>query len=491
MFGATDATCVVVSVERENAATNGRASAGPIVPEGAGRRRRASRIAGVAVRHQRHCPSRTGGGCQCTPSYQAQVWSARDNKPIRRTFRTLAEARAWRQESQVALRQGQLRAPSKTSLDVAASEWLAGARAGIVRTRSGIPTSPPRSAPTAQALNKHLLPTLGRMRLTAITPNQIQDLVDALIATGAAPSTVRNAILPLRAIYRRASNRDEVAINPTLKLILPAVRGRRDRVARPEEAEALIEAVPARDRALWATALYAGLRRGELLALRWANIELDQGLIRVKQSWDRVAGLVEPKSRHGRRRVPLSNTLRLYLIAHHLLQPGPADGFVFAGATGRPFDPVTVVQRARKAWTAAGLQRIGLHECRHTYAAFMIAAGVNAKALSTYMGHAASRSRSTATATSCPATNKKPPACSTPTSTTPPRPSRGEPARQRLVTLRSPPASPATTAPAASEREPANDQGAQRRPRRLSCSNTAQSGRTSPRRTPAKCSSAT
>jgi integrase len=60
---------------------------------------------------------------------------------------------------------------------------------------------------------------------------------------------------------------------------------------------------------------------------------------------------------------------------------------VFAGGKGGPFDPGSVARRAREAWVEAGLEPIGLHQCRHTYAAFMIAAGVNAKALSSYMGH--------------------------------------------------------------------------------------------------------
>ncbi len=78
-----------------------------------------------------------------------------------------------------------------------------------------------------------MLPHLGSQRLSAVTSNQIQDLVDRLVAEGLAPSTVRNAILPLRAIYRRALQRNDVAINPTLKLSLPAVRGRRDQIADP------------------------------------------------------------------------------------------------------------------------------------------------------------------------------------------------------------------------------------------------------------------
>jgi integrase len=104
-------------------------------------------------------------------------------------------------------------------------------------------------------------------------------------------------VLPVRAIYRRAIARNEIVLNPTAGLALPAVRARRERVARPDEAAALISAVPAADRAIWATALYAGLRLGELKALRWQDIDLEAGVIRVERGWDRHAGPIPPKSR--------------------------------------------------------------------------------------------------------------------------------------------------------------------------------------------------
>ena len=169
---------------------------------------------------------------------------------------------------------------------------------------------------------------------------------------------------------------------------MPAVRGRRERVARPAEAEALLETPPAEQRALWATALYAGLRRGELQALCWHNLDLERGVISVEHSWDRCAGLIEPKSRSGVRRVPIPAALRTQLLAHRLRRGRPAGGFVFPAADQtRPFDSAWATAKARRAWQAAGLAPIGLHECRHSYAAYAIAAGINPKALSSYMGH--------------------------------------------------------------------------------------------------------
>ncbi|MFN8164214.1 MAG: tyrosine-type recombinase/integrase [Solirubrobacterales bacterium] len=86
--------------------------------------------------------------------------------------------------------------------------------------------------------------------------------------------------------------------------------------------------------------------------------------------------------------MPLARPLRL-LLAEHKLKVGEssAEALVFGRPDGRPLAADALIERSRKRWQARGLCPIGLHECRHTYAAFMIAAGVNAKALSAYMGH--------------------------------------------------------------------------------------------------------
>jgi integrase len=230
-----------------------------------------------------------------------------------------------------------------------------------------------------------VLPDLGGARLSAITRVTLQDLVDQMLADGKDASTIRNTLMPLRAIFRRAVARGEVALNPTAGVELPAVRGRRDRIASPDEAAALIAALPEHDQAVWATAFYGGLRLGELWALRDEDIDLDAGLIRVTRSWDRRAGVIEPKSRAGRRAVPIVAALRPHLAARKIKRDSA--GALFFGEGSRPFNRDGLVARAAKAWKTAELRPIGLHECRHTFASILIAAGVNAKPLSTYLGH--------------------------------------------------------------------------------------------------------
>jgi len=341
---------------------------------------------GIEVRHLKACASRDGRRCNCRPTYQAHVWSTRDGRRIRKTFATLAEARAWRQEAQVALRRRTMKAPSQLTLREAAEAWLAGAEEGTIRNRSGDRYKPSALRGYEQALRTRILPEFSGARLSDVSRADLQDLADRLLGEGLDASTIRNAFLPVRAIFRRAVARGEVAVNPTGGLELPAVRGRRERIASPVEAEQLLAALPDGERALWATAFYAGLRLGELRALRCDDVDLGAGVIRVRRSWDQRAGEIAPKSRAGMRDVPIPTVLRSHLAAHRLAAPRGV-GLVFGRAATDPFNPATTNLRARKAWSAAGLAPIGLHEARHTYASLMIASGVNAKALSTYLGH--------------------------------------------------------------------------------------------------------
>jgi integrase len=347
-----------------------------------------SKHPGIRVRHARTCPAweDAAASCRCKPAYEAWVFSVKDNKKLRKTFRNLAEAKGWRADATSAVRKGTLRSPSRITLREAASNWLEGAEDGLIRTRSGDEYKPSALRSYRASLEQRVLPELGSLRLSALTRVDVQDYADRLLAEGLDPSTIRNTIMPLRAIYRRSLARGEVTINPTTGLEFPAVRGRRDRIASPTEAADPIAALRETDQALWATAMYAGLRRGELMALRWEDVDLTKNLIAVSRSWDVKAGPIEPKSQKGNRSVPIASALRELLITHRL-RSGRSDGLVFGRDGNRPFDDSSLAARALTRWTKTGLAQITLHECRHTFASLMIAAGVNAKALSTYMGH--------------------------------------------------------------------------------------------------------
>jgi integrase len=234
-----------------------------------------------------------------------------------------------------------------------------------------------------------VIPALGVRKLPELRRSEVQRFATSLLREGLDPSTIRNALMPLRAVYRQALALDDVALNPVDGVQLPAVRGTRDRIASPEEAERLLAAVPPGDRPLWTSAFYAGLRLAELQALRWKQVDLAAGVIRVEVAWDPREGPISPKSRAGRRAVPVPAVLRDVLAELRAARRGGA-GLVFGRTADIPFAPTSIAKRANDAWAAQDppLTQITLHECRHTYASLMIAAGVNAKALATFMGHA-------------------------------------------------------------------------------------------------------
>jgi integrase len=346
---------------------------------------------GIRARHQRGCASTEGGTCSCTPSWQAEAFDSATGKKIRKTFSTHAAAKSWRADTMVAIRQGRRRGPSGITVKELGEAFVDGAKDASIRNRSGDPFKPSVIRGYEAALKNRVYPAMGHRKVDTITAIDVQDFADELKADGLGPSSVRNILMPLRVIFRRAMRRGIVGANPVSGVELDAVRGKRDRIATPDEAAKLIAAVPLGDRPIWATAVYAGLRRGELQALRWGAVNLGSGVIEVRASYDSVARQhLMPKSRAGERRVPLPAVLRDYLDAHLLsldATPEP-DDLVFPGPKGNPFHDSALGKRARAAWNTAGLSPITLHECRHTYASVMIAAGVNAKALCTYMGHA-------------------------------------------------------------------------------------------------------
>jgi integrase len=233
-----------------------------------------------------------------------------------------------------------------------------------------------------------VLDDLGPVRLADVTRLDMQAFVDRLVKEGLNSSTIAGTIQPLRLVCGHAVHQGHLVVNPCDGLKLPAVRGRRERVAGPAEAMRLVAAVPDEDRGLWGTAMFAGLRLGELQALQVDGVDLAAGTIRVERGWDAKEGMIELKSKAGKRRVPILGALRDVLLDHLARTGRTGSDLVFGRTAERPFDPSTVQKRADKAWKKAGLERITAHGCRHSYGSILIAAGVNPNAIQTFMGHA-------------------------------------------------------------------------------------------------------
>jgi integrase len=360
---------------------------------------------GIRPRHSRRCRTRTGGrSCNCTPSWEASVYLVREDTKLRKTFPTLKAAKAWRAEALTAAGKGKLRPPTRDTVAQAWTGWHEAATAGAIPARGGKRFKRATLRGYERAMRVRVPPELGHTRLTDVHRRDVQALADRLIAQGATPSTVHNTLDPLRCLFRRAVRDDVVAVDPTDGLELHRPKNRRERIADRDEAARLLAARPDEDRALWATAFYGGLRRGELRALRWRHVDLAARRIRVHEGWDDVEGRQDTKSHAGERTVPILALLAPALAEHRerRLAAGaaPPDALVFGRSVSEPFEPSTVRRRALAAWDAANqrvcrnsddnaeLMPITLHEARHTFASLLIASGANAKVLQTVMGHA-------------------------------------------------------------------------------------------------------
>jgi integrase len=201
--------------------------------------------------------------------------------------------------------------------------------------------------------------------------------VDRLSREGLSRSRITNHLAVARAIYGWACRptRRLVERNPLLGIELPPNDEKpRTRVADAEEAAAMLAALPAADAVPYALAFYAGLRRAEIHRLEWPDVELDGYRLVVRKS----------KSAAGTgRRPPIAEPLRPILRSEFMRQGRRENAAVSAVSvmSGK------IAERARRHWAAAGLEPITLHECRHTYASFLMAAGYTLRELMEYMGH--------------------------------------------------------------------------------------------------------
>src|SRR5215211_956101 len=129
-------------------------------------------------------------------------------------------------------------------------------------------------------------------------------------------------------------------------------------------ASELLDALPDSERALWATAFYAGLRVGEIRALRWSAVDFDAGVIRVQAGWDDAEGEQETKTDAGLRTIPLVGRLRAELARHRLATGRGDAALCFGRNPTSAFVRSTARSRALRAWKTAGLEPLTPHEAR-------------------------------------------------------------------------------------------------------------------------------
>lgn len=211
---------------------------------------------------------------------------------------------------------------------------------------------------------------------------------------GRAPKSVLNYVGLLHSIFEHAQRRGWASANPCKLVDKPSLPDDHEiRFLDTAELEALLRAVPddrlgPTERALYLTAAMTGLRQGELLALRWLDIDWLAGRVRVRRNFVR-GQFGTPKTLRSSRSVPLADRVAAALEAHSRRSAYQADDdLVFCHPdTGRPLDRSKLLKRFKAALMAAGARAITFHGLRHTFGTRMAAAGVPMRTLQEWMGH--------------------------------------------------------------------------------------------------------
>ncbi len=314
----------------------------------------------------------------------------------RESAKTLAEARAIRSARTADLARGEFQERTTITLRDFLSEWIdryqgTGRRGFREGTR----------ADYRRLLDQYAHAYFGeRLRLVDVTPHTLAQWVGWLVdgageGKSLSDKTVVNAVIPVRAALATAKREGLLRYNPGDGLALPVREQVREddaeevRALSREQLAAFLAMAPAEHRALLELMAGAGLRVSEAIGLRRRDLALDGGRPVVKVRQAIVRGRVEPpKSRHGRRDVPISLALADRLREHMADRPDDADALVFASAAGTPIHVGNLRRRVVKPLAEEiGASWAGLHTLRHTAVSLLIARGTNIVQVSRMIGH--------------------------------------------------------------------------------------------------------
>lgn len=253
---------------------------------------------------------------------------------------------------------------------------------------------------------KWIVPHIGGVLLPQLTPQHVQRLLETLAESGSRNGTelssrsVQYAHTVLKMALQHAVAQGFIPRNPMAAMKRPKARSKTMEYWKADEAAAFLDHVAGdRLRTMWLLFLARGFRRGELVGLRWQNVDLDAGRLSVIDTIVVVDGDAEdsqPKTDRGRRSVPLDADLVAALTSHRRRQlkerlawgEGWVDaGLVFTREDGTPLHPETVSSRFETLSRRAGLRKIRLHDLRHTAATLALQAGIPVKVVSEWLGH--------------------------------------------------------------------------------------------------------
>ena len=352
-------------------------------------------------------------------TWTAYWWSVdaatgRRKQESRGGFRTKKDAQDHLTEVLPTVRNGTFVRPSRVTLEqYVVDSWLPSKRSENHR--------PTTMAQYEVVAEKWIIPHLGGLPLTAITPAHVEGLRETLktrggrvrkngLRSGLGERSVQRAAVVLRMILEHAVKHGKAPSNPAASLKLPKVSRSEMSYWTEEESLSFLRFVESdRLAAAWALFLVLGMRRGEVCGLRWQDLDIDDrasGRLRIVHTrvvgGDNAAVSSTPKTEAGRRSIALDAGLVSTLRAHKARQlqeqmakrPAWTDsGYVFVRPDGMPFHPDHFSSRfdeliADANKDGATLRRIRLHDCRHSAATQMLANGEPVKVVAELLGHA-------------------------------------------------------------------------------------------------------
>jgi integrase len=265
------------------------------------------------------------------------------------------------------------------------------------------PTIRPRSWVRYEELVRlHLLPSLGSTALSRLTAQQLQTLYSAKLAAGFAPATVGRLHAAIRRALGEAARLGLTQRNIAALVRAPRPAGHEMRVLTPSQAQILLSSIVGDPlETLYVLALTTGMRRGELLALHWSEIDLEAGSLQVRWTLQHMAGgiyvLTPPKTARSRRKIALTTRAikalhdqktRQQALREAAQEVWNDEDFVFTNALGHPIRGNHILQRQFAPLLAkAGLPAIRFHDLRHTAATLLLLRGIHPKVVSEMLGH--------------------------------------------------------------------------------------------------------